>query len=114
MADVDMAEGGSGPEYKRKGRGHRDFQDMEQRYGRARFSELKPNTGPGPTASVEGWVVFVTGVHEEAQVRVCSGQQAEHGGLQLACSGPATASAMDRMNACACHYVTGGRLARGV
>jgi hypothetical protein len=67
----DAAMDGAGPQLKRKGRGHREVQDMEARYGRARFSELKPNTGPGPTPSIEGWVVIVTGIHEEAQVTNC-------------------------------------------
>ena len=52
---------------KKKGRGHKDQSDMEERYAHAKFTELDPNTGVGPTPSVEGWVIFVTGVHEEAQ-----------------------------------------------
>lgn len=56
---------------KKKGRGHREAQNMDERYGRARFSELDPKAAPGPTASVEGWVIMVTGVHEEAQVWGC-------------------------------------------
>jgi len=52
---------------KTKGRGHRDTTSVEDRYAGARFSELDPQAAAGPTKSVEGWVVFVTGIHEEAQ-----------------------------------------------
>ncbi len=52
---------------KMKGRGHSDVSSLEERYKSVRFTELEQNTGPGPTRSVEGWVIFVTGVNEEAQ-----------------------------------------------
>lgn len=67
--EYDDRDGGEGAEgdHKRKGRGFRDATDMQDRYGGARFRELDANTKPGPTASVEGWVIFVSGVHEEAQ-----------------------------------------------
>lgn len=52
---------------RQKGRGHRDFSDFAERYVNTKFRELEPNSKPGPTASVEGWVIFVSGVHEEAQ-----------------------------------------------
>lgn len=52
---------------KLKGRGHRDSKDAENRSAGRRFQELEPNAPIGPLASVEGYVVFVTNVHEEAQ-----------------------------------------------
>ncbi|KAL6752499.1 hypothetical protein V8C86DRAFT_2753144 [Haematococcus lacustris] len=70
MADYDTMmdeDGKAGSRNERKGRGHSLPQNVEERYGRARFSELDPKSPIGPTPSIEGWVVFVTGVHEEAQ-----------------------------------------------
>lgn len=66
MGDMET-ETGAGIERKLKGRGHNDPTSLEERYKNVRFTELEPNIGPGPTRSVEGWVVFVTGIHEEAQ-----------------------------------------------
>eukprot|EP00271_Cylindrocystis_brebissonii_P015436 TRINITY_DN38331_c0_g1_i1.p1 TRINITY_DN38331_c0_g1~~TRINITY_DN38331_c0_g1_i1.p1 ORF type:complete len:216 (-),score=58.53 TRINITY_DN38331_c0_g1_i1:824-1471(-) len=54
---------------KEKGRGFRqamDVDDRDERYGK-QFESLEPGGGPGPQKSVEGWIVLVTGVHEEAQ-----------------------------------------------
>eukprot|EP00199_Chlamydomonas_sp_CCMP681_P005027 CAMPEP_0119102566 /NCGR_PEP_ID=MMETSP1180-20130426/1274_1 /TAXON_ID=3052 ORGANISM="Chlamydomonas cf sp, Strain CCMP681" /NCGR_SAMPLE_ID=MMETSP1180 /ASSEMBLY_ACC=CAM_ASM_000741 /LENGTH=145 /DNA_ID=CAMNT_0007086877 /DNA_START=132 /DNA_END=569 /DNA_ORIENTATION=+ len=65
MEEDQPARGGAG--YKLKGRGHNETQNMEERYTRARFTELDPKAAQGPSKSVEGWVIFVTGVHEEAQ-----------------------------------------------
>jgi RNA-binding protein 8A len=47
----------------RKGRG---FQDGAPEPKGGDFESLESD-GPGPAKSVEGWVIFVTGVHEEAQ-----------------------------------------------
>ncbi len=68
---------------KMKGRGHRDPTSLEDRYQGVRFTELEANTGTGPTKSVEGWVIFVTGINEEAQeddVHEVSSKQATRGG----------------------------------
>ncbi|KAH6814855.1 RNA-binding family protein [Perilla frutescens var. frutescens] len=56
---------------KTKGRGFRDEVTAEaERNARmsARFDSLdSEGGGPGPERSIEGWIVLVTGVHEEAQ-----------------------------------------------
>ncbi|XP_076956473.1 RNA-binding protein Y14-like [Bidens hawaiensis] len=53
---------------KTKGRGFRDETDAD-RNGRmaGRFDSLGSDGGPGPERSIEGWIILVTGVHEEAQ-----------------------------------------------
>ncbi|BAS92191.1 rNA-binding protein Y14A [Oryza sativa Japonica Group] len=64
--------GGDDGQRKTKGRGFRD--DAAPRdsrlagAGRASdFDSLGSDGGPGPVRSIEGWIVLVTGVHEEAQ-----------------------------------------------
>eukprot|EP00898_Chlorokybus_atmophyticus_P005176 jgi/Chlat1/565/Chrsp103S01135 len=54
---------------KTKGRGFRDDVmdvDRAERYDGA-YDAVAATAGPGPQRSVEGWIVLVTGVHEEAQ-----------------------------------------------
>ncbi|PIN03144.1 RNA-binding protein RBM8/Tsunagi (RRM superfamily) [Handroanthus impetiginosus] len=55
---------------KTKGRGFHDEEAAEaDRNARmsARFDSLDSNGGPGPVRSIEGWIILVAGVHEEAQ-----------------------------------------------
>ncbi|KAK6119737.1 hypothetical protein DH2020_046519 [Rehmannia glutinosa] len=62
--------GGSSTPKKTKGRGFRDEAAAEaDRNARmaGRFDSLDSDGGPGPERSIEGWIVLVTGVHEEAQ-----------------------------------------------
>ncbi|KAM0948821.1 putative RNA-binding motif protein [Dioscorea sansibarensis] len=61
--------GGSGEpsnaQRKTKGRGFRE--ETGPRFAGRDFDSLDSNGGPGPLKSIEGWIVLVTGVHEEAQ-----------------------------------------------
>lgn len=50
---------------KQKGRGFKDTADVERYTGS--YESLEGASGPGPARSVEGWIILVTGVHEEAQ-----------------------------------------------
>jgi len=53
---------------KKKGRGFRAEGRLEEEdVGNARYDSLEPTGGAGPAKSVEGYVLFVTGLHEEAQ-----------------------------------------------
>ncbi|THF95287.1 hypothetical protein TEA_018467 [Camellia sinensis var. sinensis] len=53
---------------KTKGRGFREETDADRNTRLAgRFDSLDSDGGPGPERSIEGWIVLITGVHEEAQ-----------------------------------------------
>ncbi|KAJ7959723.1 RNA-binding 8A [Quillaja saponaria] len=54
---------------KTKGRGFRQESDADRntRLAGADFDSLKSSNGIGPQRSIEGWIILVTGVHEEAQ-----------------------------------------------
>ncbi|KAK8683236.1 hypothetical protein V6N13_039301 [Hibiscus sabdariffa] len=57
----------SGPK-KTKGRGFRDEgADRQSRLASRVFESLGTDGGPGPQRSIEGWIILVSGVHEEAQ-----------------------------------------------
>ncbi|GAV65054.1 RRM_1 domain-containing protein [Cephalotus follicularis] len=54
---------------KTKGRGFREESDADRhtRLASRDFDSLGSDGGPGPQRSIEGWIILVTGVHEEAQ-----------------------------------------------
>ncbi|KAL6615210.1 hypothetical protein ACP70R_037480 [Stipagrostis hirtigluma subsp. patula] len=53
---------------KTKGRGFREEPSSSRPLaGRGSFESLGSDDGPGPVRSIEGWIILVTGVHEEAQ-----------------------------------------------
>ncbi|THU49407.1 hypothetical protein C4D60_Mb06t09250 [Musa balbisiana] len=60
--------GSSGPR-KTKGRGFHEESgpDRGSHLAAKDFDSLDSDGGPGPQRSIEGWIVLVTGVHEEAQ-----------------------------------------------
>ncbi|XP_020579241.1 RNA-binding protein 8A [Phalaenopsis equestris] len=60
----------SGLPRKTKGRGFREAEaeaERNRRFAAKDFESLGSGGGPGPQRSIEGWIVLVTGVHEEAQ-----------------------------------------------
>ncbi|KAJ6299479.1 hypothetical protein OIU76_020444 [Salix suchowensis] len=70
-ADVDASSSPRAPlpKLKTKGRGFREEVDAERqsRLSGRGFDSLGSDGGPGPQRSVEGWIILVSGVHEEAQ-----------------------------------------------
>ncbi|XP_012485331.1 RNA-binding protein Y14 isoform X2 [Gossypium raimondii] len=53
---------------KTKGRGFREEDaDRHSRLASRDFESLGTDGGPGPQRSIEGWIILVSGVHEEAQ-----------------------------------------------
>ncbi|KAJ6801142.1 RNA-binding protein 8A-like isoform X1 [Iris pallida] len=68
-ASAFAAGGSGGGAPKKKGRGFREEAAAERtiRLAAKDFDSLDSDGGPGPQRSIEGWIVLVTGVHEEAQ-----------------------------------------------
>jgi RNA-binding protein 8A len=69
---------------KKKGRGFRepDRDEAGQHGSNARYESLEPAGGSGPAKSVEGYVLFVTGLHEEAQEEDVVESFAEYGDVK--------------------------------
>uniref|UniRef100_A0A061QW28 RNA-binding protein 8A n=1 Tax=Tetraselmis sp. GSL018 TaxID=582737 RepID=A0A061QW28_9CHLO len=66
---------------RQKGRGFRE-RGEEEEYSRGKYDSLESSGGPGPAKSVEGWVVLVTNVHEEAQEEDIHEAFAEYGDVK--------------------------------
>ncbi|VVB00570.1 unnamed protein product [Arabis nemorensis] len=60
---------GESTQKKTKGRGFREERDSDRqrRLSSRDFESLGSDGGAGPQRSIEGWIILVTGVHEEAQ-----------------------------------------------
>mmetsp|Transcript_32625 Transcript_32625/g.45275 ORF Transcript_32625/g.45275 Transcript_32625/m.45275 type:complete len:176 (-) Transcript_32625:262-789(-) len=75
-----------GEDRKQKGRGFKAGNDGERFAGGGggggKYDTLDDTAGPGPAKSIEGWIVLVRGVHEEAQEDDIHEAFAEFGEIQ--------------------------------
>ncbi|KAH0926005.1 hypothetical protein HID58_018261 [Brassica napus] len=75
---------GDSTDRKTKGRGFREERDSDRhrRLSSRDFDSLGSDGGPGPQRSIEGWIILVTGVHEEAQEDDLSNAFADFGEIK--------------------------------
>lgn len=63
----------------RKGRG---FAEHDRDSERVQYESIEDTGGQGPMRSIEGWIVFVAKIHEEAQEDEISDRFAEYGEIK--------------------------------
>ena len=63
----------------RKGRG---FTENDREDERLKYDSIEDTGGQGPMRSIEGWIVFVSNIHEEAQEDEITDRFAEYGEIK--------------------------------